>query len=226
MARDIDEIRRDIDQTRSRLRETSEAIGWKADLPARARDVIRETAGVVRERLHHPERRAPERAGEGGESGPGRLSSAKEALAERVGSAKEAVSSATEAAAERAGAAKEAVAERAGSAGASLSAARERAADRLPSAAETRRGVARAASVARGNPVALAAGALVAGIATGLLLPRTELEDERIGPIADDMKERGAELGRETVERGREAAEQAVEHRREVTDAGGGSRPV
>ena len=38
MARDIAEIRRDIEETRERLRDTAEAIGWKADVPARARD--------------------------------------------------------------------------------------------------------------------------------------------------------------------------------------------
>ena len=51
MSRDIAVIRHDIEQTRGRLRDTAEAIGWKADVPSRARDILRESAALVRERV-------------------------------------------------------------------------------------------------------------------------------------------------------------------------------
>jgi hypothetical protein len=216
MARDIEEIRREIEETRGRLRATSEAIGWKADLPARARDVIRETAGVVRERVRNPERE-PGRPTGGVGSRPSlgeRVRETRGALAERMGSAKEAVGSVAGAAAEKAGAAREAVVEGAGSATDSVSGIREQAADRLPSGGDLREGAGRAVGVARANPVPMALGALAVGVAAGLLLPRTEVEDERIGPLADEVKERGADIGREAAERGREVAQEAIERGR------------
>jgi Protein of unknown function (DUF3618) len=239
MGRDIEEIRRDIEATRARLRDTSEAIGWKADLPSRARDALRETAGVVRERMSDPSRRPPPSTDDG-ESGPGirgrlgaakeaigsakeavaeRAGSAKGAVAERAGSAKEAVAERTGAAkgamatvAERAGSAKEAVAERGGSAAETLASAREGAAQRMPSADGARR----VAGAVRSNPVPLALGALAAGIAAGLYLPRTSAEDERLGPIGDQVRDRGAELGKTAVERGKEVAQEAAETAKEA----------
>lgn len=224
MARDIEEIRRDISNTRGRLRDTSEALGWKADLPSRARDMIRETAGVVRERMASPERRPP--SGDG-DSGPGigeRAGQAKEAVSEKAGAAKEAVAggassvgdtvgSAAHAVAGKLSTAKEAVAGGAESAKGSLASAREGV---VHGGAEVGHGARRVAGTVRANPVGLALGALAVGVAAGVLLPRTQTEDETIGPVADDLRQRGVEAGREALERGREAAEQATDAVREA----------
>jgi ElaB/YqjD/DUF883 family membrane-anchored ribosome-binding protein len=61
------------------------------------------------------------------------------------------------------------------------------------------------------NPLALAIGAAVAGLALGLLLPGTQREDELMGPARDQLADRAGE----TVERAKDAA---VEAGREVKE--------
>lgn len=61
------------------------------------------------------------------------------------------------------------------------------------------------------NPLAVAAGAVVVGLAAGLLLPGTRREDELMGSARDQLMERAGD----TVERVKEAAGEAA---REVTE--------
>jgi ElaB/YqjD/DUF883 family membrane-anchored ribosome-binding protein len=61
------------------------------------------------------------------------------------------------------------------------------------------------------NPLALAVGAAVVGLALGLLLPETQRENELMGPARDQLVDRAEE----TVERAKEAA---VEAGREVKE--------
>jgi hypothetical protein len=51
MGQDPDAIRREIDQTRENMSETVEALGYRADVPARAKDSIQDKVGSVRERI-------------------------------------------------------------------------------------------------------------------------------------------------------------------------------
>jgi ElaB/YqjD/DUF883 family membrane-anchored ribosome-binding protein len=69
----------------------------------------------------------------------------------------------------------------------------------------------RAKSVAEENPLGLAIGAAAVGFLAGLLVPSTRVEDERIGELADDVKERAKETGQEALERGKQVAQDAVE---------------
>jgi hypothetical protein len=68
----------------------------------------------------------------------------------------------------------------------------------------------RAVGIARENPLGLGIGALAAGFIAGLLIPSTKVEDEKIGPLADDVKEKVRETGQEAVERGKRVAEDAA----------------
>jgi phage tail protein X len=74
--------------------------------------------------------------------------------------------------------------------------------------------------VAQENPLGLAVGGLAAGFLVGMLLPSSKIEDEKVGPIADQVKEAAAETAGEAVDRGRDVAsqvaEQAVEGVKEV----------
>ena len=45
----------------------------------------------------------------------------------------------------------------------------------------------------------------------GMLIPGTKVEDEKIGPVADQVKEKAKETGQEALERGKHVAEQAAE---------------
>ena len=225
MGRDIEEIRRDIATSRAQLRETAEAIGWKADVPARARDVVRETAAVIRERVAS------------GSTASSLRDDSSPSVAQRVGAA---VSSVTD----RAGAVKDSVADGAGTAkdavtdGArSLKGAAESGAQTVGEAASSARqavaggvdgtrenvgslsgnlpgaraGARDAARFARSNPVGVALGALAVGIAAGVLIPSTRVEQEQMAPVADELRERGDEIGRQAMERGRQAADELAE---------------
>ena len=48
MGKDADQIRNDIEDTRDRLGDTVEAIGYKADIPNRARDAVSERVEAVK----------------------------------------------------------------------------------------------------------------------------------------------------------------------------------
>ena len=47
MGQDPAAIREDIEQTRSEMSETVEAVGYKADVPSRAKDKVSETMDSV-----------------------------------------------------------------------------------------------------------------------------------------------------------------------------------
>jgi gas vesicle protein len=92
--------------------------------------------------------------------------------------------------------------------------------DATPDGQQVKEGAQQAVGVAQENPLGLAIGGIAAGFLAGMLLPSTKIEDERVGPIADQVKETAAETGQEALERGREVAsqvaEQAVEGAKEV----------
>ncbi len=89
-----------------------------------------------------------------------------------------------------------------------------------PDAEGVKEGARQAVGVAEENPIGLALGGLAAGFLAGMLLPSTRMEDERIGPVADQVKETAMETAEEAVERGKDVAgqvtEQAVETAKEV----------
>jgi hypothetical protein len=64
---------------------------------------------------------------------------------------------------------------------------------------------------AQQNPIGLAVGSLAAGFLIGTLLPSSRVEDEKVGPLADDVKSQLKETGEEAFKRGKEAAREAVE---------------
>jgi hypothetical protein len=68
-----------------------------------------------------------------------------------------------------------------------------------------------AVGVAAENPLGLALGGVAAGFLLGMVLPSTRIEDERVGPMADEVKERASETGQEALERGKQVAHDAAE---------------
>lgn len=97
---------------------------------------------------------------------------------------------------------------------------KEKVGDAAPDGQQVKDGAHQAVGLAQENPLGLAIGGVAAGFLVGMLLPRTKIEDERVGPIADQVKESAAETGHEALERGREVAsevaEEAVEGAKEV----------
>jgi Protein of unknown function (DUF3618) len=162
MGQDPDAIRQDIAQTRAEMGETVEAIGYKADVPSRAKETVAEKADAARSRVREGTRRAKQ-AVVGSTSGAG---DAVSQTASRVG-------------------------------------------DAAPSGGQVRQQTRRAAGLAQENPLGLAIGAAAVGFLAGLAVPTTRVEDERLGPVADQVKEKAKETGQEALQRGKEVAQEA-----------------
>jgi ElaB/YqjD/DUF883 family membrane-anchored ribosome-binding protein len=149
------------------MSETVEAVGYKADVPSRAKEAVSE-----------------------------KVENVKTKVSETATRAKEAVTGAT-----------------------------DRAGEATPSRGEVRQAGRRAAGIAKENPLGLAIGAAAIGFLAGLVVPSTRVEDERLGPVADQVKEKAKETGQEAVERGRQVAQEvagtATETARERTQEHG-----
>ncbi len=81
--------------------------------------------------------------------------------------------------------------------------------------------VKRAAGVAQENPLGLALGGVAVGFIAGLLVPTSRVEDEKIGPMADQVKDQIKETGQEAVERGKDVAQQAAQSAKETAQEAG-----
>src|SRR3954466_15776325 len=149
-----DRIRAEIEQTRAEMSETVDALGYKTDVKARAKDSIQDKK----------------------ESVMGVASSAKERL---VG-------------------------------------AGQTVGDKTPDTDQVKHQAKRAASVAQENPLGLAVGAVAVGFLAGMLIPSTRVEDEKLGPVADDVKDRAKQTGQEALERGKQVAQDAAARAKET----------
>lgn len=78
-----------------------------------------------------------------------------------------------------------------------------------PDGADVAQSVGRLKRLAERNPVGLAIGGVAVGFIAGLLAPSTRVEDEQIGPMADDVKATAAEAGREALDRGKDVVQEA-----------------
>jgi gas vesicle protein len=81
--------------------------------------------------------------------------------------------------------------------------------DVTPDGAEVTQGVNRMKSLAERNPLGLAIGGAAVGFLAGVLLPSTRVEDERLGPMADEVKATAADAGREALDRGKDVVQEA-----------------
>ena len=81
--------------------------------------------------------------------------------------------------------------------GDAASSAASRVGDALPDTDQVKRQARQAVSVAQENPIGLAVGSIAVGFLAGMLIPRTQMEDERIGELSDQVKEQARGVGRE-----------------------------
>jgi hypothetical protein len=163
MGQDPDEIRQDIEQTRAEMSETVEAVGYKADVPSRAKEAVSEKVDNVRSKVSDTATRA-----------------------------------------------KEAVVGTASRAGDTVSGTASRVGDATPSRGEVKQQTRRVAGLAKENPLGLAIGAAAVGFLAGLAVPSTRVEDERLGPVADQVKDRVKETGQEALDRGKQVAQEVA----------------
>ena len=57
------------------------------------------------------------------------------------------------------------------------------------------------------NPLGLALAGAAVGFVAGLLAPSTRFEDEKVGPISDQVKSQAADVGEEALEHGKQVAQ-------------------
>jgi len=146
-------IRRDIERTRAEMGDTLDALGYKANVPARTK---------------------------------GWAARKKDAMVGGCGSALSKVSDATDSMISRVSGA-------------------------TPSTGEMRDGAGRFKDTAERNPLGLALAGAAVGFVAGLFAPSTKFEDEKLGPISDQVKSQAADVGEEALEHGKQVAQAAAE---------------
>jgi gas vesicle protein len=117
--------------------------------------------------------------------------------------------------------AKDAISDKVGAAKEKVSGAAGRMSETTPDGGDVQHGAHRAKGIAEENPLGLAIGGLAVGFLAGLALPGTRVEDERIGPVADQVKEKAKETGEEALERGKQVAQQTAESAKETAREAG-----
>ena len=163
MGQDPDAIRQDIEQTRAEMSDTVEAVGYKADVPSRAKDAVSDKVENMKSKVSDTATRA-----------------------------------------------KEAVVGTASRAGDAMSETTSRVGDATPSGGQVKQQAKRAVGLAQENPLGLAVGAVAVGFLAGLAVPSTRVENERLGPVADQVKDRVKETGQEALDRGRQVAQEVA----------------
>jgi hypothetical protein len=83
---------------------------------------------------------------------------------------------------------------------------------------------ARKVGVSKQNPLGLGIAAVAVGFVAGTLLPSTDVEDERLGEVSDEMGEKAREVGQEALERGKGVAREAVESAKKTAGERTGSQ--
>jgi ElaB/YqjD/DUF883 family membrane-anchored ribosome-binding protein len=160
MGKDASEIRHEIEETRARMGDTVEALGYKADVPARFKDAVNDRVDTV-----------------------------KGTIGDVMSNVKDAVGGVKQRAAE------------------GLSGT----AERMPSGEEMKRAARRGVGIAVENPLGLALGAAAVGFLAGLLMPVSDYEREKLGPMRDEMLDRAQSAGGELLEHGKQVLQETAQ---------------
>jgi hypothetical protein len=187
MGQDPEAIRQDIERTRAEMTETVEAIGYKADVPARSKEALNERVEGVKETV----------------------SDKVDTIKEKVGLAKDKATDALP------GGGGSSEGSSMPSPGAAVGTAKVKGQQAVGTtkvkgrqALTTNKVKGRqAVSAAKGNPIPLALGAVAVGALAGLLIPETQKEHETLGPMADNLKQAVTTTAQEAVEHGKQVAQ-------------------
>jgi hypothetical protein len=79
-----------------------------------------------------------------------------------------------------------------------------------PDGEDVKRRSLRMKDTAERNPLGLTLAGAAVGFVAGLLAPSTRMEDEKVGPLADEVKSSAAEAGQEALEHGKQVAQAAA----------------
>jgi len=78
-------------------------------------------------------------------------------------------------------------------------------------AASAQDGSHKAVGMAQDNPIGLAVGAAALGFVVGSLLPATKVEQERIGPVATQVRDQVSDVASDAIEHGKHVAQDAAD---------------
>jgi hypothetical protein len=146
-----DDIRGEIEDTRARMGDTVEAIGYKADVKSRVKESV---------------------------------SGKKDSMVGSISGGKNAVVGKADALVSRVGGI-------------------------VPDAAQMKDGAAKV-GVSKENPLGLAVAGAAAGFLVGTLLPKTNVEDEKLGQTSDQVAAKVKEAGQEALDRGKSVAQDTL----------------
>jgi gas vesicle protein len=93
--------------------------------------------------------------------------------------------------------------------------------DKTPDSGEMKGQAKHAASVAQQNPLGLAIGGIAVGFLAGLLIPTSRVEDEKIGPMAEQVRGQVKQTGQEALEHGKDVAQEAAASAKETAQQSG-----
>jgi len=147
MGEDPGTIRRQIEETRERMGDTVEALGYKADVPSRAKENVQ-----------------------------GKVDSVKSKITGVTGTVS----------------------------------------DKTPDGQQVKDGARQAVGVAQSNPLGLAIGAAAVGFLAGMLIPETTKEHEKLGPMADQVKQQAQSTAQEALQHGKEVAQETAQAAKET----------
>jgi hypothetical protein len=182
MGKDSSEIRREIEQTRGRMGDTVEALGYKADVPSRVKDAVHDKVDTV-----------------------------KGTIGGVVGGVKDALSGATGKVGDALADARDTVTGKVGDVTSNVTDGVGGIAEKLPSGADVKNVARRGVGIAAENPLGLALGAVAVGFLAGLLTPVTDYEREKVGPIRDDLLDRAQSVGSDVLEHGKQVLQETVQ---------------
>jgi hypothetical protein len=103
----------------------------------------------------------------------------------------------------------------------SIAGAKDSVADATPDREQLADQAKRAKGLAETNPLGLAFGAIALGFLAGLVVPTTRIENERLGPVADEFKAKAKDLGQEALEHGKQVAADVAQAAKETAQQSG-----
>ena len=117
--------------------------------------------------------------------------------------------------------AKESVSDKVDSLKSKVTGAKDSVSDATPSTGDVKYQAKRTVGIAQENPLGLAVGAAAIGFVAGMLIPSTRVEDEKIGPVADQVKAKAAETGQQALDRGKQVAQDVAQQASETAKESG-----
>jgi gas vesicle protein len=96
-----------------------------------------------------------------------------------------------------------------------------RVSDATPDGEQAKQQAKRAVGIAQENPLGLAIGSVAIGFLAGMLVPSTQVEQEKIGPMAHQVRDQVTDTAQTAVEHGKQVAQDAAQAATETAKQSG-----